>query len=47
MNCRIARAYGTTPDVPWFWPLSFWLKVRNELIDSWKPVKEDSEDENW
>jgi len=44
MNCRIARAYGITPDRPWFWPLTWWIKVRDEYIDSVKPVKADDED---
>lgn len=42
MNCRIARAYGLPPHVPWQWPLTYWRKVRDELIESWKPLpKED------
>lgn len=48
MTCQIAREYHISPEVPWHWPLSFWIKVRNELIESRKPVKDDDEeDENW
>jgi len=46
MNCRIARAYGIAPDIPWHWPYTFWVKVRDELVDSWKPVKTDDEDDD-
>jgi len=35
MACRIARAYGGWPHEVWWWPLSYWRKVRDELIDSW------------
>lgn len=44
MNCRIARAYGGWPHEPWHWPFTYWLKVRDELIESWKPVKDEDED---
>jgi hypothetical protein len=44
MNCRIARAYGGYPHETWGWPLRWWIKVRDELVDSWKPPKEDEDD---
>lgn len=45
MSCRIARAYGISPEVPWYWPLSFWIKVRDEYVDSLKPAKDDDEED--
>ena len=45
MNCRIARAYGVTPEIPWHWPFTWWRKVRDELVDSWKPPPKDDNDD--
>lgn len=45
MNCRIARAYGLEPHVPWGWPFRYWRKVRDELIESWKPVEQEEDED--
>lgn len=45
MNCRIARAYGVAPEVPWFWPLTWWRKVRDEYVESLKPVQADDDED--
>jgi hypothetical protein len=39
MFCRIARAYGGWPWEVAAWPFSYYRKVRNELVRSWKPIK--------
>lgn len=46
MTCRIARAYGIAPEVPWHWPLTWWIKVRNEYLDSLKTVEADDDEED-
>ena len=42
----MARAYGVTPDVPWHWPLTWWIRVRDEYLDSLKPTKGDDEEDD-
>jgi len=36
MICRIARTYGGWPHEVARWPFTYYLRVRNELIESWK-----------
>jgi hypothetical protein len=41
----LARAYGIAPEIAWHWPLTWWIKVRDEYFDSLKPVKEEDEED--